>query len=332
MIKIVTLRPLIPFFIFLCSQIINHAAGQNLRTPETVVRKSDIQPNQNVLPNANININNNNNNNNNINNDNGNKHTKPVIYTFFEVPESKRGDKQMIEMHNELLYVWTKLWEIAGWSPQVLTMKDAIKHPDFNKYSNAVIVNESSSLHKNSYDYYCYMAWLAMSGNGEGGWLSSYDTFPMGISFREGLSLPNGGTFTGYERHVPALMSGSAHEWDRMTRILFEKATKVIQEDKRDAYSTMFALHDIAKESPNQYIREDKAYMGFPYTRKSVVNCRALRKFFVVHVSNYKTSEAVEQKLVDVPGGIYRVGVRAHLVRVLNKDWHDQCVGWTMTL
>ena len=74
--------------------------------------------------------------------------------------------------------------------------------------------------------------------------MSDYDTFPIGINPADGLTLPNGGFFTSYERHVPSLMSGSQVEWDRMAEIVFHIGIRKIQIEKYETFSDMFVLYE----------------------------------------------------------------------------------------
>jgi len=259
---------------------------------------------------------------------------RPVIYTFFELKELPNGQKHEMDVHEKMLAVWTALWYEAGWDPKILTLDDARKHPDFEKYRDGITVNETAvrtpyTVFENSYDYMCFMRWLAMASHGEGGWMSDYDTFPMGISYLDGFSMPNGGVFTGYERHVPSLLSGSAHEWDRMSRMVLDMAVQKVRDEKRELYSDMYALYDIIQNNEHEFIRDMKVYMGYPYKEKHIVDCNALKNVMVVHLSHMRTHMAVDKGIVESPIGEYDESIRPYLATSLNKEWKEQCLKGT---
>jgi len=252
-----------------------------------------------------------------------NESDRPKIYTFFQVKLQNNGKLHDTSVHENLLAVWTKLWHEAGWEPKILTLDDARKHPDYEKYRDAI--NTGNAV-ENTYDYMCFMRWLAMASHGEGGWMSDYDTFPMGISHLEGLTLPNGGTFTGWERHVPSLLSGSAEEWDRISRMVLDMAVTKYRDEGIEFYSDMFALHDVVVNNENEIIRDIKVYKGFPYKEAHVVDCDALKNMKVVHLSHARTHGAVDSGLVESPIGKYDESIRPFLASVLSADWKEQCI------
>lgn len=255
---------------------------------------------------------------------------KPIIYTFFEIKELPNGEKHERDIHEEMINIWTQLWTDAGWEPRILTLEDARKHPDFNLYRNGITVNEEAvrtpyTVFENSYDYMCFMRWLAMAAHGKGGWMSDYDTFPMGITFVDGFSMPNGGVFTGYERHVPSLLSGSAHEWDRMSQMVLDMAVKKIRDEKKEIYSDMYALYDVIQQNEHEFIREMKVFMGYPYKEAHVVDCHLLKNYMVVHLSHMRTAMAVESGIVEAPNGQYSENIRPQLASLLHREWKEQC-------
>ena len=135
---------------------------------------------------------------------------RPKMHTFF-TPVSASPDTALLD-------AWQKEWYEAGWEPVILTVKDAKKHEDYNKFIEAFGAAEHSL---SDYDRMCFLRWLAMASSG-GGWMSDYDTFPLYSKVHtDGHNLPNGGNFTGYSRHVPNLVSGSEAEWNRMANLIF---------------------------------------------------------------------------------------------------------------
>ena len=256
---------------------------------------------------------------------------KPIIYTFFEVKELPNFRQHDKTVHEEILAVWTKLWKEAGWEPKILTLDDAKKHPDFTKYDENLVMDSSiertfHNLYRNSYNYMCFMRWLAMAAHGKGGWMSDYDTFPIGsIANYDGLKLPNNGAFTGHERHVPSLLSGTAEEWDRMAKIILEEGVKKVKQEKVFTYSDMFTLRNIIKRDKDAFIEDMQVYMGFPYKEKNVVDCEAVDRHLVTHLSHCKTEYAVEHNLVEIPDKKYSERVRPRLAEELYNNWRVQC-------
>ena len=251
-----------------------------------------------------------------------NEAKRPVIYTFFELKKTRNPENQRKNLHENLLAVWTELWYAAGWEPKILTLDDSRKHPDYEQFRNGIVENSAVG----SYDYMCFMRWLAMASHGEGGWMSDYDSFPMGISYLDGLTLPNGGIFTGWERHVPSLLSGSAEEWNRISRMVLDMALRKVRDEKIEFYSDMYALHDVVVNNENEFIRDMKVYMGYPYKEKHVVDCEALENIMVVHLSHMRTDMAVESGIIESPIGKYDESIRPYLATLLNKEWKEQCI------
>jgi len=159
---------------------------------------------------------------------------RPIMHTFFE-PAWKNHANLLAELDN-----WKKAWSDAGWDPIVLTLADARRHPDFQKFEDAFAKAEHQ-LH--DYDRMCFYRWLAMASSG-GGWMSDYDTFPLNTkSNQDGITLPNEGKFTCYSNWVPSLVSGSESEWERMTQLLLYSYKMHTNEFWSDMYA-LLELHN----------------------------------------------------------------------------------------
>eukprot|EP00521_Asterionellopsis_glacialis_P014546 CAMPEP_0195290082 /NCGR_PEP_ID=MMETSP0707-20130614/6090_1 /TAXON_ID=33640 /ORGANISM="Asterionellopsis glacialis, Strain CCMP134" /LENGTH=170 /DNA_ID=CAMNT_0040350159 /DNA_START=549 /DNA_END=1058 /DNA_ORIENTATION=- len=152
-----------------------------------------------------------------------------------------------------------------------------------------------------------------MAAHGEGGWMSDYDTFPLGITPHMGSHLPNQGRFTSYARHVPALLSGSAAEWNRLTQELFHMAIAVEPEDllKPNFYSDMHALKDLHDRYPSIL---DYGILGggheilvttYPYAKENKVDCEMLQHegILAAHLSHAATRQASEEGVLYIPKG-----------------------------
>ena len=262
-----------------------------------------------------------------------NSEPRPVIYTFFTLKREKFGPNLDRNIHEALLDVWVKLWTEAGWEPRILTLEDAKKHPDFDKYSKAVA--SIDRLFDGSYNYLCFMRWLAMAAHGNGGWMSDYDVFPMGITTEPGITLPNSGSFTCWDIYIPSLLSGNNDEWNRMTLILLDFVIEDSQKASRSIkkrISDMNGLRAINAENPDTFIHEQKVFQGFPYyEEKYRMACYTLSKskIYAVHLSHVGTAHAIEHGLVNYSGGnvIENVErVRPKLALELDENWRKQCL------
>lgn len=76
----------------------------------------------------------------------------------------------------------------------------------------------------NSFNYMCYIRYIAMSAVG-GGWMSDYDVLPLRFYFN---GLPNNGAFTVYETSVPSLVSGNESEWERLMNEIIDEGNSHI--------------------------------------------------------------------------------------------------------
>jgi len=245
---------------------------------------------------------------------------RPVMHTFFELQTFPNGKQVPKEEHDELLYLWQTLWREAGWDTKILTMDDARKHPDFEMYTRGIL--EDEEVWENSYNYMCFVRWLAMDANGEGGFITDYDTYPMGLKNFDGSILPNGGRFTVFQMFVPALISGTANEWSRMTKKIFDIAIKKSTETHAHVNSDMYALFDMYHETPDDCHWENLVYGGYPYTRKNVVDCKALEDMQAVHLSHYATQLAFQKGLFDIK---HHESNRHLFARDLSYNWKEQC-------
>jgi len=117
---------------------------------------------------------------------------RPMMYTFYE--KVKQGEDALID-------AWSEEWQAIGFDTHVLTMEDAKKHHLYDKMESVV-----KPVFRTDYNAMCFYRWLAMANHG--GWMSDYDTFPTNFPIEEAYNLPNNGTLTSFELHVPSLISG----------------------------------------------------------------------------------------------------------------------------
>lgn len=92
-----------------------------------------------------------------------------IVNTFYE-PIPGRYEQALID-------VWHEAWTEAGWEPRILDSEDADSHPMYQTMAERV--EKLPSVNGPSYDFFCYIRWLAMANNG-GGLLTDYDVLPLG--------------------------------------------------------------------------------------------------------------------------------------------------------
>jgi hypothetical protein len=125
-----------------------------------------------------------------------------TIYTYYEPLRIGRDYTE-----EDLIKICAKSWEKNGWKLVVLNYEIAKSHYFYSAYSE--IVKQLPSVNPKSYDYHCYMRWLAMSNIG-GGIMIDYDVV--------NLSLTDDSIFqqkiiTGFQGHVPCVVSGTAEQY-----------------------------------------------------------------------------------------------------------------------
>lgn len=139
---------------------------------------------------------------------------RPLMHTFFDAISSKGLEDELA-----LVAAWEAAWQSAGWRTKVLTGEDAKKHFQYDELWPLI-----DAMPLIQYDKLCYLRWLAMGAAG-GGWMSDYDTVPLRGSLERAVDFSYRPTFTVYGQNlsgdaVPALLSGSASEWNRMVNAL----------------------------------------------------------------------------------------------------------------
>lgn len=249
----------------------------------------------------------------------GRNEKRPLIYTFFEI-----GDDVTLQEHAKLLATWAELWSEAGWEPRVLTLEDAKKHPNYEKFSKEIIY--PGPLHYLSFDYMCLMRWLAMAVQGTGGWMSDYDVIPMGINVSDGHFLPNFGAFTNYDGTVPSLMSGTAEEWERMS----QHVLGIAAQSSHFFFSDMLAMQQLHEQSPLGYMTMHQIYDGLPYVQRNLINCDSLKGVIAAHLSRSRIQQAVTNGLVTIPDETEKnesvvAQVRSSVAKELSIHWKQQC-------
>jgi hypothetical protein len=229
---------------------------------------------------------------------------KPLIYTFFDDLKNVYGDdnrgKRTSEFDKEIIKAWEKAWSLMGYTPVVLTMKDARSHPDYKTYSKTL--DSSVPLGSNTaYDKACYLRYLAMAAIG-GGMLSDFDTVPIAHATVDNMKKPE--KFTVYEHYVPSLMKGTADQWTMVAQAILEEAVRPRHQDK-NIYSDMMALDDVLKSDKREMFEVYQPYLVadgrrvLQSTSTSFTNedCNNLLSIKAVHF--YHSCEDVESEMSD---------------------------------
>lgn len=166
---------------------------------------------------------------------------KPYIYQFDFVsqprPQQQQTPPSPSSTSNNVVhpgtrripYVWSQVWESAGWTPMMLEVNNYPSSKEYQEILNLLEPNCNSLQKIHVYKY------LAMAASG-GGWLAHSDTFPL-HPFGSSLQLPNDGKFTAYGG--PWLVSASANEWLRMGKLVANHARNY---QLRDQWTEAFAL------------------------------------------------------------------------------------------
>lgn len=95
------------------------------------------------------------------------------VYTYFsEVDYQHVADQWSMISH------WKQSWAKRGWSPHVLGIEDARKHPMFSEFEERVL--QLPTVNTVQYETACYFRWLAVAAAG-GGFMSDYDVVNYGF-------------------------------------------------------------------------------------------------------------------------------------------------------
>lgn len=242
---------------------------------------------------------------------------KPLIHTFFTPLD---GRDPMID-------TWKEEWEKAGWRTKILTMDDAMRHPDFKSMRDAVI----QVFEHDIYNQFCFYRYLAMALVG-GGWMSDYDAFPTNFPINEASELPNHGQFTSFQAHVPSLISADADEWTRIASLMVEQ----LPNSEAKLKSDMYVLKEVGENKKNQIKFEIPCRNVRPkiaYKEKDVVDCKEMSIGRAIHISHLsvaqlkETGTYPEERMAGTPHD----EARAKLSSMFMDDWREQCGGSDVT-
>jgi len=149
---------------------------------------------------------------------------------------------ETVDSDREIITAWEQAWSSMGYTPVILTMKDAKSHPDYKLYSETL--DSRVPLGSNTaYDKVCYLRYLAMAAVG-GGMLSDFDTVPIAHLTIDDLKNPE--KFSFYQDYAPSLLRGASEQWKMVAHAILEETRRPRHEDD-NIYSDKMALDDLLK-------------------------------------------------------------------------------------
>jgi hypothetical protein len=128
-----------------------------------------------------------------------------IVYTYYEPIGMNRDYAE-----EDLIKICAKSWKQNGWKLIVLNYEKAKEHPFYFTYSE--IIKKLPSINPHSYDYHCYMRWLAMSQIG-GGLMIDYDVVNTSFKYEDSILLIKNKKLTILQDHVPCAVYGSSKQY-----------------------------------------------------------------------------------------------------------------------
>ncbi len=134
-----------------------------------------------------------------------------IVYTYFE--DQGMGAGPAVE-------TWKQIWQSAGWKPVVLSEKHAALHPDYQEMKDKFMTYPLGT--NSGYELACYLRYLALASVG-GGYMTDYDTLNVNVPPSPQCDyLPNDGKLTTHDDYVPAMVSGTEEEFNRVATMMFD--------------------------------------------------------------------------------------------------------------
>ena len=293
------------------------------------------------------------------------KKSRPIMHTYFDDLQNFGAGMNSTE-HHQLIDVWKKSWQDAGFDTVVLSRKDAEKHPDYERHSQKLI-----ELGVNEYNQACFLRWLAMASLKDdcqdGGWMSDYDTFPLGLTSEEALDIEKMPGFKSYAKHVPNIIHckcmelffllilclrqpnsfilfflrfvADAAHWESILEKLIHPPDELQERDpnlseyEKRMVTDMLMLLEAQKKYGNKALGisvwEHKS-TGFLYNLQGNINCARGRHNKVAHLSHTECEVAYRKDLYpDIGGEVNEKTIvhrRHEAAQKLMNDFRSKCI------
>ena len=268
-------------------------------------------------------------------NDCSEKKSRPIMHTYFDDLQNFGAGMNSTE-HHQLIDVWAKSWQDAGFDTVVLSRKDAENHPDYERHSQKLI-----ELGVNEYNQACFLRWLAMASLKDdcqdGGWMSDYDTFPLGLTSEEAMEIEKMPGFKSYAEHVPNIIHSDAKHWESILEKLIHPSDEhnLNPNLQRKAMITDMLMllkvqHRYGNDALGISVWEHKSG-GFLYDLQGNINCAKSRLNMVAHLSHTECEVAHRKGLYPYIGGdkvtektvVHR---RHEAAQKLMNDFRSKCI------
>jgi hypothetical protein len=137
-----------------------------------------------------------------------------ICYTYYEPISEINNCKYRNYNQEKLIDICSKSWAKNGWELIILNHSIAEQNEFYLEYSS--IVKSFPSVNPPLYDYHCYIRWLAMAQIG-GGIMIDYDVMNVNLQSTH-TNIFNTGKMTGFQKHVPSVVCGSAKQYIEVCR------------------------------------------------------------------------------------------------------------------
>lgn len=184
------------------------------------------------------------------------------IFTYYEdiwghlqEDGSREGLPEKVYQERKLAELWKKNWEKHGFNAEILGLKDAKKHPDFDSIMSSLSINckkirrepcpSIKSKRLSKYGASCYHRWLAFAALNlqENFFVADYDVFATGLP-----SLPsnkeNVGDFVSYQWATPSFVKGNSSAFEYFIKLLEDWSNNIEDCKKRHEIKNLSSVHD----------------------------------------------------------------------------------------
>jgi hypothetical protein len=112
--------------------------------------------------------------------------SKPNVFVFYV-----KRRRNLAEEDEQLMQAWTHAWQSSGYNARVLTIDDAVQHPEYVAFSDDIdAILTASSVYRPEELKACYLRYLAMSVAG-GGMMVDLDMTPKNLATATNTTVPD---------------------------------------------------------------------------------------------------------------------------------------------